>query len=663
MYKLCVFAGTTEGRELVEFLCGQDVSVTACVATEYGETLLTPRENLTISAQRLTGEQMEALFSRENYDMVIDATHPYASVVTENIARACEQTGVRYQRLLRSGCGAGEDAVFVPDIPAAVAYLNKTEGTILLTTGSKELAKYAALTDFANRVYARVLPMEDSLRLCQSAGLKPAHILAMQGPFSEEMNVAMLKSVGAKYLVTKDSGAAGGFDEKVTAARTAGATLVVIGRPPQREGLTLPETIDFLCGEFQLHRKPKVTIVGIGPGSREAMTSEVRRALEEADCLIGAKRMLEASVRPGQRVFDAVAPAKIAEYIQNHPEFNRFTVAMSGDVGFFSGAKKLLPLLKSCEVTVLPGLSSMVYLCARLGTSYENVRPVSLHGREHDIVPDIRKYRRVFTLVGGENGMGLLCKQLTEAGLGGVKVSVGESLSYPQERITIGTAAELADRTFQSLSVALIENETADPVVTHGLPDEAFQRTESVPMTKSEVRSVCLSKLALTEHAICWDVGAGSGSVAIEMALQAAAGQVYAIERKDTAVALLRENTRKFQLENLTVVPGLAPDACLRLPAPTHVFIGGSAGNMRQILEEILEKNPNARIVATAVTLESVAELTQCMKTIPFAYTEVVSMSVAKDRKAGPYHLMMGQNPIFIFTMQGGKSQCGHCVP
>ena len=663
MYKLCVFAGTTEGRELVEFLCAQDLSVTACVATEYGETLLTPRENLTISAQRLTPEEMQALFSRENFDMVIDATHPYASVVTENIARACEQTGVRYQRLLRGGCKAGEDAVFVPDIPAVVDYLNGTEGRILLTTGSKELAKYTGLRDFADRVYARVLPMEDSLRLCQSAGLKPAHILAMQGPFSEEMNVAMLKSVGAKYLVTKDSGAAGGFDEKVSAARTAGATLVIIGRPPQREGLTLPETIDFLCREFHLHRKPKVTIVGIGPGSREAMTAEVRRCLEEADCLIGAKRMLEASVRPGQTVLDAVAPATIAEYIQNHPEFNRFTVAMSGDVGFFSGTKKLLPLLKSCEVTVLPGLSSMVYLCARLGTSYEDVRPVSLHGREHDIVPDIRRHRRVFTLVGGENGMGNLCRRLTEAGLGQVKVSVGENLSYPQERITVGTAAALAEKTFDSLSVALIENPSADPVVTHGLPDEAFQRTESVPMTKSEVRSVCLSKLALTEHAICWDVGAGSGSVAIEMALQAAAGQVYAIERKDTAVALLQENTRKFHLENLTVVPGLAPEACSCLPAPTHVFIGGSAGNMRQILEEILGKNPNVRIVATAVTLESIGELTQCLKDIPFAFTEVVSMSVAKDRKAGPYHLMMGQNPIFIFTMQGGKSQCGHCVP
>lgn len=656
MCKLCVFAGTTEGRELVEFLCTQAVSVTACVATDYGETLLSPRENLTISAQRLTREEMEALFSRENFDMVIDATHPYASVVTENIAAACEKAGVRYQRLLRSGCKAGEDAVFVPDIPAAVDYLNRTEGPILLTTGSKELAKYTGLYDFANRVYARVLPMEDSLRLCQSAGLKPAHILAMQGPFSVDMNVAMLKSLGAKYLVTKDSGTTGGFDEKVTAARAANATLVVIGRPPQREGLTLPETIQLLCREFDLKRKPRVTIVGIGPGSREAMTLEVRRAMEDADCLIGAKRMLEAGLRPNQTVFDAVSPAKIAEYINNHPEFNRFTVAMSGDVGFFSGAKKLLPLLSGCEVRALPGLSSLVYLCARLGTSYEDVRPVSLHGRDHDIVPDIRKYRRVFTLVGGENGMGLLCKQLTEAGLGGVKVSVGENLSYPQERISVGTAAELAEKEFSSLSVALIENDAADPVVTHGLPDEAFQRTESVPMTKSEVRSVCLSKLALSEHAICWDVGAGSGSVAIEMALQANSGQVFAIERKDTAVELLRENTRRLGLENLSVVPGLAPEACLCLPAPTHVFVGGSAGNMRQILDEILAKNPNARIVATAVTLESIGELTQCIKDIPFTYTEVVSMSVARDRKAGPYHLMMGQNPIFIFTMQGGTN-------
>ena len=655
MYKICIFAGTTEGRELVEFLSDHPVSVTACVATEYGETLLSPRDNLTISAQRLTIGEMEELFTRECFDLVVDATHPYASVVTENIASACAKTDTEYLRLLRGGASTPEDAVFVSDISGAVEYLNTRDGNILLTTGSKELSKFTPLKNFADRVYARVLPMEESLKLCESAGLKPAHILAMQGPFSKEMNVAMLKSVDAKFLVTKDSGSKGGFEEKQAAAREAGAKLVVIGRPPQRDGLNFVDTLSLLCHRLGLKSKPQVTVVGIGPGSKSAMTGEVRSALANADCIIGAKRMVEAVAEKGQAVHHAIAPEAISAFIGQHREYRHFVVAMSGDVGFFSGTKKLLPSLQNCDVTVLPGISSMVYLCAKLGTSYENVVPVSVHGRDHDIIPDIQRNERVFALVGGENGMGNLCRELTEAGLGSVKVSVGERLSYPDEQITVGTAETLQNRVFQSLSVALIENENANPVVTHGLPDDAFDRTETVPMTKSEVRCVCLSKLALTEKAVAWDVGAGTGSVSIEMALQARKGAVYAIERKDTAVEILQENVRKFRTSNLTVVPGIAPEACSVLPAPTHAFIGGTSGNMKEIIALLLQKNPNVRIVATAIALESIAELTDCLKYFAFEEAEVVSMTVARNRKAGPYNLMTGQNPIYIFTMQGGK--------
>lgn len=655
MYKICVFAGTTEGRELVEFLSAQSVSVTACVATEYGETLLSPADNLTISAKRLTAEEMKTLFAAEKFSLVVDATHPYAKEVTENIAAACCATGTEYLRLLRSGADAPDDAVFVSDIAGAVEYLNTIDGNILLTTGSKELSKFIPIREFENRVYARVLPMEESLRLCQSAGLKPAHILAMQGPFSKEMNIAMLKSMGAKYMVTKDSGSAGGFDEKIAAAREAGAKLVVIGRPHQKDGLSFTETLALLCQRFGLKRKPQVRIVGIGPGSKNTMTVEVRNAITQADCIIGAKRMVEAVAENRQSVHNAIAPETIATYIREHWEHRRFVVAMSGDVGFFSGTKKLLPLLKDCEVTILPGLSSLVYLCAKLATSYEDVLPISVHGRDYNIIPDVRKNERIFALVGGENGMGKLCRELTAAGLGDVKISVGERLSYPDEQITIGSAETLKDQSFQSLSVALIENENTDAVVTHGLPDEVFTRAEAIPMTKSEVRAVCLSKLQLTEKAVCWDVGAGTGSVAVEMALQARKGSVYAIERKEAAVELLRENCRKFGTNNLTVVPGLAPAACADLPAPTHAFIGGSSGNMKEIITLLLEKNPDVRIVATAIALESVAELTSCMKHFNFEETEVVSMSVARNRKAGPYNLMTGQNPIYIFTMQGGK--------
>lgn len=655
MYKICIFAGTTEGRELVEFLSNHPVSVTACVATEYGETLLSPRENLTISAHRLTAREMEDLFGKERFDLVVDATHPYASVVTENIASACTKTDTEYLRLLRGGASTPEDAVFVSDISGAVEYLNIRDGNILLTTGSKELSKFAPIRDFVDRVYARVLPMEESLHLCESAGLKPAHILAMQGPFSKEMNVAMLKSVDAKFLVTKDSGSKGGFEEKQAAAREAGAKLVVIGRPPQRDGLNFVDTLSLLCHRFGLKSKPQVTVAGIGPGSEGAMTGEVRSALANADCIIGAKRMVEAVAEKGQAVHNAISPEEITSFIGQHPEYCRFVIAMSGDVGFFSGTKKLLPSLQNCDVTVLPGISSLVYLCAKLGTSYENVVPVSVHGRDHDIIPDIQRNERVFALVGGENGMGNLFRELTESGLGKVRVSVGERLSYPDEKITVGTAETLENQVFQSLSVALIENDAADAAVICGFSDDAFIRTESVPMTKSEVRAVCLSKLTLTEKAVMWDVGAGTGSISIEMALQARKGHVYAIERKESAVELLHENCGKFRLSNLTVVPGTAPDACTDLPAPTHAFIGGSSGNMKEIITLLLQKNPKVRIVATAIALESIAELTACVKHFGFEEAEVVSMTVARSRKAGPYNLMTGQNPIYIFTMQGGK--------
>lgn len=655
MYKICVFAGTTEGRELVEFLSTQPVSVTACVATEYGETLLYPQDNLTISAQRLTAGEMEDLFARGCFNLVVDATHPYASVVTENIAAACKAAGTEYLRLLRSGIAAPEDAVFAEDIPEAVSYLNTVEGNLLLTTGSKELHKFTSIKGFADRVYARVLPMKESLQLCESAGLKPAHILAMQGPFSKEMNVAMLRSVDAKFLVTKDSGSKGGFEEKQAAAREIGAKLVVIGRPPQREGFSFTQALSILCSRFGLNPRPQVTVAGIGPGSRSAMTGEVHAVLSKADCIIGAKRMVDAVALQGQTVHHAIAPEAITAFILAHPEYRRVAVVMSGDVGFFSGTKKLLPKLKNCDVKVLPGISSMVYLCAKLGTSYEDVIPVSVHGRDHDPVPDVQRNERVFALVGGENRMGSLCHKLTEAGLGKVRVSVGERLSYPDEKITVGTAESLQNQEFQTLSVALIENDAADMATVCGLPDAAFLRAESVPMTKSEVRAVCLSKLALTEKAIVWDVGAGTGSVSIEMALQARKGQIYAIEHKDAALEILQENVRKFRTSNLTAVPGTAPAACTDLPAPTHAFIGGSSGNMREIITLLLQKNPKVRMVATAIALESIAELTSCMKHFAFEETEVVSMVIARNRKAGSYNLMTGQNPIFIFTMQGGK--------
>ena len=288
MYKICVFGGTTEGRELVEFLNAQPCEVTACVATEYGQALLPEAERLTVSARRLPADEIKALLTDRQFDLVIDATHPYAASITKSIARACAETGVERWRLLRGASDAPEDAVFVESTEKAIEFLDQTEGNILLTTGSKELKAYSQIKDFAERVYARVLPLEDSLVLCREAGVKAAHILAMQGPFSEEMNTAMLRAIGAKWLVTKDGGAAGGFAEKAAAAAKTGVRLLVIGRPAEADGIGLSETVARLCARFSFGRVPHVCVVGIGPGSEAAQTGEVRAAIEHTDCLIGA---------------------------------------------------------------------------------------------------------------------------------------------------------------------------------------------------------------------------------------------------------------------------------------------------------------------------------------------------------------------------------------
>lgn len=656
MSKICIFGGTTEGRKLAEFLSGQPCDVMVCVATDYGQTLLPEAEHVSVSARRLPVGEIVSLLTEHRFDLVIDATHPYAQSITKSIARACRETETLRWRLLRGASGVSPEHTYVETVSDAAAFLAGTEGNILLTTGSKELAKFSQLPGFSERVWARVLPLQSSLDACAQAGLPASHIFAMQGPFSEAMNAAMLRTIGAQYLVTKDGGAPGGFEEKEAAAKSAGARLVVIGRPPEEKGLSLSKTISALCARFGFAPKPEVFIAGIGPGSEALQTQEVRAAIERADCLIGARRMLDAVARPQQLTIDAIAPEAIASHIAQHPECGVFCVVMSGDTGFYSGTKKLLPLLRDCRVRVLPGLSSMSYLCARVGVSYEDAVPVSLHGRDFDIAREVRRRRKVFTLVGGDGGMQALCERLTQAGLGYVRIAVGERLSYPDEKITCGTAQALRYHTFDKLSAALIENDTPNEIVTPGLPDEAFLRNlepgKLVPMTKSEVRSICLSKLRLTPNAVCWDVGAGTGSVSIEMARLCADGTVYAIEKNERALALLEKNKEAFSASNMQIIPGPAPEACRDLPAPTHAFLGGTSGSVRDILALLLEKNPHVRIVATAVTLESVSALSACME--DFEAAECVSVQVSKAAQLGQYHLMQAQNPVYIFTLQNG---------
>ena len=185
--------------------------------------------------------------------------------------------------------------------------------------------------------------------------------------------------------------------------------------------------------------------------------------------------------------------------------------------------------------------------------------------------------------------------------------------------------------------------------------DEEFIRGK-VPMTKSEVRAVSLSKLELTEDAVFYDIGAGTGSVSIEAAAILKKGHVFSVEKKQEAIELLYANKEKFHRHNMTVVQGTAPEALKELPAPTHAFLGGTSGSMDEILEIVLKKNPQARIVINVIALESLGDAAACLKKRGIE-GEIVSVQVAKAKKAGPYHLMEGQNPVYIISFGGEKGR------
>ncbi len=649
MNDILLFAGTTEGRQIANALLGQPVDLTVSVATEYGETLIEPGENVRVLHGRKNAAEIEALIQGIGAKLLIDATHPYAVEVTKTLQTVCEKTGTDYLRVLR-GSEAAEGCVFVDGADAAVRFLNETQGNVLLTVGSKELSAYTAVHDFETRLYARILPVKESVDAAFALGFSGKHLICMQGPFTEELNTATLKSVGAKYLVTKDTGAAGGFSEKIRAAKACGVTPIVLRRPVEEQGVSEADCLALLRERFGLTLKKEITVLGVGTG-RGQLTEAAIEACRRAELIVGAPRVTDALAEFSKRTVSAILPDEIERILRNDPA-QRIVVAMSGDTGFFSGTKGLLSRIGDLSPAVLPGVSSVAYLAARVGVSWDDAALASAHGRETNAVGLVKRNPKLFLLSGGKPGLSTILAQLNEYGLSDVRVTVGENLSYPDERITSGTAGTLLKTAFAPLAVALIENPEAKPAVTCGRDDADFLRTD-VPMTKSEVRAVTLSKLRLTPDAVCWDVGAGTGSVSIEMAEIAQNGKVFAIERNEAACELIEQNKRRLSVSNVYVVPGTAPDALSVLPAPTHVFIGGSGGRLGAIVETALSKNPNARIVLNTVTAETFAEALAVLKALPVDNEEITELAVSRSRKVGAYHMMMAQNPVYVIAFGG----------
>ena len=415
-------------------------------------------------------------------------------------------------------------------------------------------------------------------------------------------------------------------------------------------------------------------LIGIGMGGEGQLTLEAKRWIRRAQAVAGARRPLESvwELVEGKAVLTSYQGEEIVRWLSGFPEADTAAVVFSGDVGFYSGAAKVKGSLEEAgwEVRFIPGISSLAYLASRAGIPWQEAKVISLHGREENWLEMIRVNPVCFLLLGGRTTPLSVCRELREAGMGDRRVVIGADLSYPQERILEGTAKFLLDEgkdrieELSGLCCALVlgDSRRADPmsgIRAFSLRDQDFIRGK-VPMTKEEIRTLCLAKLALKPWAAVYDIGAGTGSVSIaaKLALQGmGGGSVWAIERNPEAVGLIQANRQKFLPgdPDFYVVEGTAPECLEGLPAPDRAFIGGSGGNLQEMIESLLRKNPQVRIVISAITLETLAAAVEASEKWDFEEVQIIQAGIAQAEKIGRYHMQKAQNPIYLITLENPR--------
>ena len=769
MKKVLIYAGTTEGRELAQELARERIYCDISVATEYGRQIMDEKISpyICILQGRMTAEQMRLKCENEQYLAVVDATHPFATEVSVNIRESLKGLDIPYFRLGREKIPgeegerqagerqtgerqAGEQQAeeqnymarkYFQNTAACVEALKKTEGKIFLTTGSKELSVFCREETIRKRLVVRVLPGMESLQECVRNGLEGRQIIAMQGPFSKEMNLAMIRQYQASVLVTKESGKTGGEDTKLAAAGEAQIPSYIILRPDEKtpvmdmdevlmqlrrlEGMTDPsrkktqegqDLVDLYdtkteevvyqkvheCQENkekekkqEQQRNLQITLAGIGMGAEALLTEEVRNRIAEADYVFGAKRMVESIkklCKQNVKAYNCYLSKDIIPLIENIQENSeKIVILFSGDTGFYSGCEKLYNELCKHKgmgkAEVLPGISSLSMLSARTGISWQDAKILSTHGVEPALwksrLLDAAKHeKKTFFLTSGvadvEEIGNLLSSEFAKEEWKNLKIYLGYQLSYPQEWVRCLTVDELCnlmnrdhndgwqdslqnslqedpqdqlqDKPEEGLYAGMLINEQPKKHrLTPGYPDDVFIRGQ-VPMTKEEVRSVSICKLHLTEDAVVYDIGSGTGSVSVEIAALSPRVQVYAMEVNGEAVSLLEENCKQFGLHNVRCIRTKAPDGLEDLPVATHAFIGGSKGNLREILWTLYRKNSHMRIVVNAVSMETICQMQELLKELPVEQEEILQLSVTKTKQLGDYHMLQAANPVYIYA-------------
>ena len=676
MKKLLILAGTTEGRLLSDKLEKAGIKHIVSVASEYGETMLEEAEARTVRIGRLDENAMAAFLKSEGFtkgDLLVDATHPYAREVSENARNVAGQMELTLLRVARdrSDIPVSDRVRIYSSIEQCALELKDVKEPVLLTTGSNNLEIYADILseETLKKTYVRVIPSLESIEKCKAHGFEESHIIALQGPFGVELNEALIKQYGIKHLVTKESGKAGGFSEKLEAAERCGISIYVIARPEQEDGLELGEVERLILSEFHVEEKSEAEIIlaGAGMGDKNSMTEEVIEAVKSADAVFGAGRLLNGlSAVTGvseKAVYDMYRAEDILEVITAHPDYKKVVVLFSVFFSFYSGAKAFIRSTDH-KVSVLPGISSVSFLAARLGVSYEDAGIYSLHGRFsrenlNEILWNIRYREKAFILFSGAEDVSALAHGMKEWGID-AGLMLGINLASHNEEIIKLSISEVERFEKNGSIIGFIHNMAPGrrPLIPY-FYDEDFVR-DNTPITKEVIRHESIRRLNLREGDLVFDIGGGTGSVAIEMASLHPSLRVVTMEKKKERVEILKQNIEKHKAGNIKVLEGDAAEllrnglgsAMDGRTKPDAVFIGGSGGELSEIISLISEMGKGTRFVINAVTMETIKEIGTVLDRFAPKKWEAVQIGVSNLTEVGDYHMFRSENPIMIYSFE-----------
>ncbi|MEZ0344929.1 MAG: precorrin-6y C5,15-methyltransferase (decarboxylating) subunit CbiE, partial [Caldimicrobium sp.] len=394
-------------------------------------------------------------------------------------------------------------------------------------------------------------------------------------------------------------------------------------------------------------------LIGIG---YKPLTKEEERVLEKASKIFTFKRTEEIFKGYPQHAFfkEKIKVVKGVNELLEEIEGEREDVVVlaGGDPLLFGVGEKLISYFSQEEIKIFPDLTTPQVLCSRLKIPYYKVRIYSLHGRKfqrESFLREVLQSEYLFVYTDSENNPSFIADILEREGLNELILYVGERLGYAEERIFKGHPSELVNSKFAEPNSLLIENSNWGKHIILGIKEREIFHERGM-ITKDEARAIILHKLEPPLRGVIWDIGAGSGSVSLELARLSPYLEIYAIEKKENYCRLIENNCKKFLINNIKVIHGEAPEAFLNLPSPDRVFVGGTSGKLKEILN-FLESLKDLKIsVFSFITYENLKEALEFFKDKPYEL-DLLQLQVNKFSSLKDYHFFKPENPLFILKV------------